>query len=250
MRYGPALWTVLLAVLATVPAYGQEDDTPTFLWLSYRHQHKVGERARVFTSLGYEEQMSREDFWGEWNKLYVTGGASYDLGNRFRIAGGIGAYYSFLSDADDLLELRLWQEGTAFWPDSPGKVRRWVLTHRLRLEERLTESDTWAFMLRLRYRLDTKIPLNTYTLEPGSVYIPLAGELFADLSGETAGYFSEKNRLSVGLGYVLNQTWTVDLSFHREGARTTGEEDFKVSSNVIDIKFKTSVRIRDLVKGR
>ena len=52
---------MLLAVLATAPAYGQEDDTPTFLWLSYRHQHKVGERTRVFTSLGYEEQMSRED---------------------------------------------------------------------------------------------------------------------------------------------------------------------------------------------
>jgi hypothetical protein len=105
-------------------------------------------------------------------------------------------------------------------------------------------------MLRLRYRLDTKIPLNTYTLEPGSVYIPLAGELFADLSGDTAEYFSEKNRLSVGLGYVFNQTWTVELGFHREGARTTGEEDFKVSGNVIDIRFKTSVRIRDLVKGR
>jgi hypothetical protein len=70
------------------------------------------------------------------------------------------------------------------------------------------------------------------------------------LSGDTAEYFSEKNRLSVGLGYVFNQTWTVELGFHREGARTTGEEDFKVSGNVIDIRFKTSVRIRDLVKGR
>jgi hypothetical protein len=244
------LSVVLIAVQAAVPAQGQEDGTSTHLWMSYRHQHKVRERTRVFTSLGYEEQMSREDFWGEWNKIYLTAGGSYDLGERFRIAAGVGTHYSFFSSVDDLFELRLWQEGTAYWPDSPGRVRRWVLTHRLRLEERLTESDAWAFMLRLRYRLDTKTPLNSYTLEPGCAYIPLAGELFADLSGETAEYFSQKNRLSVGLGYVLNQSWTVELNFHREGSRATREEGFTVSSNVIDIKFKSSVRIRDFVMGR
>ncbi len=244
------LWAVSLVLTVALPVYGQEDETPTQLWMAYQHQQKVGERTRVFSSLGYEELLSSEDFWGEWNKLYVTGGGSYDLGKRFRVAAGVGLYYSFLPDVDDLFELRLWQEGTAFWPDSPGKVRRLVLTHQLRLEERVTESDAWTFSVRLRYRLETKIPLNRYTLEPGCVYVPLAGELFADLVGETEGYFSQKNRLSVGLGYVINKTWTVDLRYHREGSRTTTEEDFGVSSNVIDIMVKTSVRIRDLAKGR
>ena len=172
--------SLLMAV--AIPAFGQSEDLPTQLWLSFQYQSKVGEKTTVFSSLGYEELMSRESFWGEWNKLYVTGGGSYDLGKRFRVAAGVGLYYTYQPEVADVFEFRLWQEGTAFWPDSPGAVRRLVLVHRLLLEERITESVGWGFALRFRYRLDTKIPRNKYTLEPGAVYLPLAIEFFSDLA--------------------------------------------------------------------
>ena len=107
--------SLLMAV--AIPAFGQSEDLPTQLWLSFQHQRKVGEKTSVFSSLGYEELMSRESFWGEWNKLYLTGGGSYDLGERFRVAGGVGLYYTYQPATADLFEFRLWQEGTAFWPD-------------------------------------------------------------------------------------------------------------------------------------
>jgi len=240
--------SLLMAV--AIPAFGQSEDLPTQLWLSFQHQHKVGEKTSVFTSLGYEELTSRESFWGEWNKLYVTGGGSYDLGERFRVAGGVGLYYTYQPEVADLFEFRLWQEGTAFWPDSPGAVRRLVFVHRLRLEERVTEAERWAFAMRLRYRLDTKIPLNKYTLEPKAFYLPLAAEFFADLIDEAPELFGNRSRLSVGLGYVMNKNWTVDLRYHWQRSRSTIDEDFKTSGNVIDFTVKSSFRIRDLVKGR
>jgi hypothetical protein len=239
----------LLLVVAT-PAFGQSEDLPTQLWLSFQYQGKVGEKTRVFTSVGYEELMSRESFWGEWNKLYLTGGGSYDLGKRFRVAAGAGLYYTYQPEVADVFEFRLWQEGTAFWPDSPGAVRRLVFVHRLRLEERISEAAGWEFALRLRYRLDTKIPLNKYTLEPGAFYVPLAIEFFGDLTDPAPEFFAKRNRATVGLGYVMNKNWTLDLRYYWQRSRSTIDEDFTTSGNVIDFTINSSFRIRDLVKGR
>jgi hypothetical protein len=245
-----ALLVLSLLLAVAIPAFAQSEDLPTQLWLSFQTQRKVGEKTSVFGSLGYEELMSRESFWGEWNKLYVTGGGSYDLGKRFRVAAGAGLYYTYQSEISDLFEFRLWQEGTAFWPDSPGAVRRLVFVHRLRLEERVTEAEEWGFAMRLRYRLDTKIPLNKYTLEPGAFYLPLAVEFFADLIEEVPEFFARRNRASIGLGYVMNKNWTLDLRFHRQRSRSTIEGDFTKSGNVIDFTVRSSFRILDLVKGR
>ena len=244
------LLTLPLLIGFAIPAFGQGDEIPTQLWLSFQHQHKVGEKTSVFGTLGYEELMSTERFFGEWTKLYVNGGGSYDLGKRFRVAGGVGLYYTYQPAIADIFEFRLWQEGTAFWPDSPGAVRRLVFVHRLRLEERVTEAERWAFAMRLRYRLDTKIPLNKYTLEPKAFYLPLAAEFFADLIDEAPELFGNRSRLSVGLGYVINQNWTLDFRYHWQRSRSTINEDFKTSGNVIDFTVKSSFRIRDLVKGR
>ena len=104
--------------------------------------------------------------------------------------------------------------------------------------------------MRLRYRLDTKIPLNKYTLEPGAFYLPLAVEFFADLIDEVPEFFAKRNRASIGLGYVMNKNWTLDLRFHRQRSRSTIEEDFTRSGHVIDFTVNSSFRIRDLVKGR
>jgi hypothetical protein len=54
----------------------------------------------------------------------------------------------------------------------------------------------------------------------------------------------------VGIGYIVNKTWTVDLRYHWQDSRATIEESFDTSGDVIDIMVRTSVRIRDLVKGR
>ena len=244
------LLTLSLLFGGVIPALGQNDDLPTQLWLAAQHHHKVGEKTRVSGKLGYKELTSPDQFFGEWNEFYVNGDGSYDLGEQFRVDGGVGLYYTYQPEDEDTFEFRLWQGGTAFWPDSPGLVRRLVFTHRLRFEERFTDSEGWDFAMRLRYRLVTKIPINKHTLEPGAFYLPLAAEFFVDLTGEVTEFFGDKRRLSVGLGYVMNKNWTLDLRFQRQLSRSTSEEDFTRSGNVIEFTVKSSFGIKDLVKGR
>jgi hypothetical protein len=246
-RFGSAAWWFALAATITTPASG--DDTPTELWLAYSVQQKVRDHASVFGSLGYEELLSSERFFGAWTKLYVTGGGSFDKFKRFRLAGGAGSYYTIQPEVEDLFELRFWQEGAMFWPDSAGHFRRFVFAHRLRLEERITESDGWDFTLRLRYRLEAKLPLNTHDLKPRTWYVPVAVELFANPQDPAPEVLAARSRLSVGLGHVINKTWTLDLRYHWQQSRVNFF-DTEVSGHVIDFVIKTHVRIRDLIKGR
>lgn len=211
-------WGLLCALVLALaaPVSAQDDRDPTQLWLNYQFQKKVGEKTRMFGKLSYEELMSRGDFWGEWNRLAIRGGGSFDLGPRFRVALGGDLRYTYRPEIEDLFEFRITQEGTAFWPERTGGLRRWVLLHRLRLEERITEANGWSFAMRVRYRLDTKIPLNTYTIEPKSFYLPLAIEFFADVVDEVPEFFAKQNRVTIGLGYVLNRNWTLDGRLHRQ----------------------------------
>ena len=69
-----------------------------------------------------------------------------------------------------------------------GRFRRFVLAHRIRLEERFFDSGEKDFEWRLRYRLGTKISLNSYNVERRLVYLILAAELFADPRGGTSDF--------------------------------------------------------------
>ena len=245
------VWPVAIIAMMALPSVGQEiDDTPAQLWLSYQYQNKVRDQVRVYGKMGYEELLSSERFFGEWTRLYLTGGASYDVRPWLRIAGGLGTYYTYHPETHNIFELRPWQEATLFWPEIEGWTRRLVVSHRLRLEERFTNAEDWDIAARVRYRIETKLPINAFSLERGSFYIPVSAELFVDLGDEVEEFFSEHGRASIGFGYVLNRRWTLELLYNREKSRATVAEDFRTSHNVIEFNVRTSIRIRDLVKNQ
>ena len=152
---------------------------------------------------------------------------------------------------EDLFELRLWQAATLDWPDSLGKWRRFVFSHRLMLEERFTKTTDWESTVRLRYRFATTYPINKYSLEPGAFYAPLNVEFFyTPGDDDVQELFSEQARVTAGLGYVLNQTWSVELRYTRQRSRDTITEEIHTTDNIFDLRFRTSIRIRDLLKSR
>ena len=73
VRPTQALLIVPLLLAVAIPASGQDDDTQTELWLSYQYQHKVGEKTRVFGTLGHEELLSLDSVFGGWNRFYLKG---------------------------------------------------------------------------------------------------------------------------------------------------------------------------------
>jgi hypothetical protein len=241
---------MLVLVAVAIPAVSQDTgDTSNQFWFAYQYERSLGDHTEFSGSLGRDELLSSGLLLDDWSRFYVTGAASHDLNSRLRLAGGLGLYQTFQPETDNIFELRLWQQATLYWPDIHGPLRRFVLTHRLKLEERFTHAGDWGLAIRFRYRLATSIPLNTHGLETGSFYIPLAAEFFADVGEEAPGFFAETSRFSAGVGYVMNEKWTIDLRYTRQSSRETILDEFDTTGHIIDLSVRTSIRIKDLVKS-
>ena len=247
----PVLWCLAALVATAAPAFAQDQDGSNLQRsLGYEYQRKINDRLRGFGTLIYEELYDADRLFGAENQLKTTGGVSYDLKKRIRLEAGLGLYYTYLPEQHDTFETRLWQAATFDWPDSPGLVRRYVLQHRFRLEERFKNTTEWSFAARLRYRLSFKIPINKYTLEPRAFYVPLKAEFFIPLGSEIQELYAQQARYSAGIGYVFNKQWTLELRYARQRLRNTVDENLQPTDQFIEIRLKSSFRIVDLLKSR
>jgi hypothetical protein len=218
--------------------------------LGYEYQRGIKEHLRGFGNLVYEEHYHPDFLFGEQNQVSTTGGVSYDVSKRFRIEGGLGLYNTYRPNHENTFETRLWQAATLDWPDSLGVVRRYVLHHRFKLEERFRRTGDWSFALRFRYRLAFKFALNRYTVEPGAFYVPFKAEFYVPVGDDLEELFAERARYSVGLGYVFDKAWTLELRYARQRLRDTIDADLRTTDHFIELRIKSSFRIVDLLKGR
>lgn len=246
LRAGSLIVLTIVLMPNALPA----DSDNTQLWLRYEHRQRINDNTRAFGNIRYEELVDPDQRFGYWRKLAATGGVSYDLSKRIRAEGGLGFYQTWYPDTSDLFEARTWQAITLDWPEISTARAKWVVHHRFMLEERFQKSDSWSFSLRGRYRLAFTVPFNRSTVEPGAFFLPMSAEFFINPQTNDQELFANKSRLTAGLGYVLNKTWTVELRYAWQKQRDTLGADFEANGNIIDLRFKTNVRIRDYLKSR
>lgn len=240
---------IALAV-GPAPASAQQDRELLYS-VGYSFRNRVNDRTRAFGSTIYEQRYAEGDLFGSQNEFDLLAGLTRDLREWARLEAGTGYYFIHRQEAPESHELRLWQSGTIDWPESPGSVRRFALHHRLRLEQRFRSSESeWRFAMRLRYRLAYALPINRYTLEPGALFIPTKVEFFLPVGGEFEEYFTQQIRLSVGLGYVFNPVWKGELRYAWRRSRDTLDQDLTLGNHYLELRFSTSIRIRDLLKAR
>jgi len=244
-----ALMLVTVAGLFSPALANAEGESDTQFRGYYDYRQRIDDRTRGFGSLGYEELLDEERLFGAWTQLVAKGGVSYDATERIRLEAGLGMYYKWLSGATDRFEVRPWQAVTFDWPEIRA-LARWVVHHRFMLEERFIETTEWDASLRMRYRLAFSIPVNRHTVEPGAFYIPMWAEFYGDLSQNEQELYADKARYSAGLGYVFNKTWTAELSYSLQQSRDSVGADVQFDDNIIQLKIKTTVRIRDYLKSR
>jgi hypothetical protein len=136
---------------------------------------------------------------------------------------------------------------TVYWPDSPGQVKRFVLAHWFRLEQRFTRqtgAPSWDVNSRARYKRSTAIAINRKEIEPGAFYGYLSGELFADLSDDNSRLVSDCNRVSIGLGWLTTKKWTVETLYtYQQNRDTSGTGDFRLTDRIVELRVKTTLRI-------
>jgi hypothetical protein len=76
------------------------------------------------------------------------------------------------------------------------------------------------------------------------------GEGFVDLGGDTPELFAARLRLTLGLGYVLSDNWTLEFRYTAQKSRDTVTDRFTTTDSIFDLRIRTAARIRDMVRSR
>jgi hypothetical protein len=178
------------------------EETDAQIWLDYHFHGGARERLRTSFDLGYRQVVGEEALIGDWLRVHLRGGLAWAAKDWLSLEAGAGAFYTYerRDEVADTIEIRPWQGVKVFWP-SVSTSRRIVLTHFLRLEQRIfvREGDA-EFDLRMRYRLGTSIPLNAPTITKKAFYLPLSIEGFFNGKGDLEEVFADRLRVTAGLG--------------------------------------------------
>lgn len=152
---------------------------------------------------------------GDREQLLLRSGVTYspkESGVKFTLGYANITSGAFGADVDNpVSENRIYQEALF----SNTILKRVLLTHRFRYEQRWVESQD--FRSRFRYNIFMNIPLNNKTLIKNTVYTAFYNEIF--LNGErnigtnSSVQFFDRNRTYLGVGYVVKNNLRVQLGW-------------------------------------
>lgn len=219
-------------------------DHNTLAWFGYMGDQKVATKWAVHTEL----QWRRVNWVETTQQLEGFLGAERELASRLKAAGGVAyaqthRYGDYPSVANrPAPERRTYEELTL-----KSLLKRFVLTHRLRLEQRWlgARSDNgqgdvqeWKFQQRVRYQLAGLYPLGKPVLSTNGWYLNAYDELLMSFGGNAGNTKLSENRLAGGVGYQLNPLARVELNylqqFHRHARPdpVSGREVVEVNQGV------------------
>jgi hypothetical protein len=248
--------TFFVCSFFAAPVSAQDTETEsadTQFWYQYSYQNRLSENWSFSIDSGYRNLWESKVEDVDWDRLHISSDFSYRKNSRLNFDLGSGVYYTTRSALSNLAEFRTWGGATVYWPDSIGRIRRFVLTHRFRLEQRFSRqsgTSNWDFNSRARYKLSTVIAINRKELEPGAIYAYLGGELFADLGDDNSGLVTDRNRFSIGLGWLTTKKWTVEALYtYQQNRDTAVTGDFRLTDRIVELRIKTTLKILDRMKA-
>lgn len=153
-----------------------------------------------------EIQARSNDLFRQYFYNELKGGIGYELSPTFTfsLAGGRYATYDHndLSTGPQIIELRLWQQLVI-----NQLLNRVKFEHRYRNEQRWSDfrDGSRSYRNRIRYRLNTFVPINNRTITDRTFFLSIYDEIFLNPKGP----FFERNRLYAGLGYQVNKLFTL-----------------------------------------
>ncbi|WP_420151487.1 DUF2490 domain-containing protein [Spirosoma sp.] len=158
---------------------------------------------------GFAEIQARSNaMFKQYFYYELKGGISYDIDRNFTlmVAGGQYATYDYkdLSAGPLNSEKRLWEQLIV-----NQYLSRLKFEHRYRIEQRwFTFRDgAESFRNRIRYRLNTFIPINNRTITDKTFFLSIYDEIFLNPIGPVF----ERNRFYAGIGYQLSPNWIVQV---------------------------------------
>ncbi|MCO6480527.1 MAG: DUF2490 domain-containing protein [Phaeodactylibacter sp.] len=198
------------------PAYGQNSPEEGQLgaWYMYFFNKQFGEGP--FGIQG-DYQFRFWDMGSDLEQILLRTGATYRPQNAdilFTLGYAHITTGTFGESRVTSAENRIYQE--ALFPQKIGQ--RFLLTHRIRFEQRWVEGQD--FRTRFRYNLFLNVPINNTKLDKGVIYAALYNEIF--INGQknigdnrTVEYF-DRNRTYLGVGYGLSKKLRIQAGWMRQ----------------------------------
>jgi hypothetical protein len=170
------------------------------------------------------------NFGSDLEQILLRTGATYSPKNAdilFTLGYANISTGAFGESTQTSMEHRMYQE--ALFPQKIGS--RFLLTHRLRAEQRWVEGQD--FRTRYRYNLFLNIPFNDTKLDKGVFYAALYNEIF--INGETdidegrSVQLFDRNRSYIGVGYGIRKNMRVQLGWMRQTTVNWGKNQAQFS---------------------
>ncbi|WGK66254.1 DUF2490 domain-containing protein [Croceiramulus getboli] len=201
MKKQVLLLSFILFGIHQIQAQGPDEDQ-LGAWYMYFYSHSFGD-----SNWGIQGDFQYRDWrgLGDREQLLLRSGLTYtptDSGVKFTLGYGnitTGRYGTEL-DAP-VSESRIYQEALF----SNTILKRLLLTHRFRYEQRWVEDQD--FRTRFRYNFFINVPFKGLSLSKGTPYFAFYNEIFINGEREIGNgrsvQFFDRNRTYLGLGYAV-----------------------------------------------
>jgi len=204
---------LLLPTLVVAQAQDVEEDQ-LGAWYMYFFSKSFGDSP--FGIQG-DYQFRFWDIGSDLEQILLRTGATYRPENAdilFTLGYANITTGDFGESDDTFNENRIYQE--ALFTQKIG--RRFLLTHRLRFEQRWVADQD--FRTRYRYNLFLNVPLNGTTLQKGIVYLALYNEIFIngqrDIGDGRSVELFDRNRTYLGLGYGIRDNLRTQVGWMKQ----------------------------------
>lgn len=182
-------------------------------WLGVYSKYRIGEK----TYYSGEYHYRRKNYLEDMGQVYLRFGLTYLINNHLEVTGGIVTPLYWAPNPEDpnidnvVPQFRFWEQLLFVQSFERAKVY-----HQLRLEQRwrrdYLEGSPFELTWRYRYKIMTYVPMNETKLVNRTLFLVVYDEIFIQ-SGKSIIYdHFEDNRLNVGLGYIVNENYQVQMS--------------------------------------
>ena len=176
-----------------------------------------------------EAQVRSQLFYDNFSYYEIKGGASYNLRKNISATVGTGRFVSYSDGSNFKLpyvnqEWRVWEQFSL--NNFIGRVK---FENRVRLEQRWTTNA--GYRNRLKYRLNTVVPINNKKIIAGTFYVSGWDEVY--FTNSDPHY--EQNRIYGGVGYDVSSHLTLQTGFlHQVNYKA---DDTHAGKNYVQLSF-------------
>jgi hypothetical protein len=207
------------------------------VWIDLFGYKEFGKSWEYEANPGYSKLIAPQG----WTDVYFCNTASWQVNKWYMAEGSLELHYTFDPADQNSIEVRPWLGQKIIYPEFIKAIHLDKPFFYVRLDQRFLwypESDASETKTRFRPRIGGKFLLNNTSLKSKTFYIPWYIESFINLNGEASERYASRSRKFVGLGYVFNPKWRLEIDYLSQHARNTFEDKFVKTDNIIWLQLK------------